>query len=269
MIDTECFLANGRVDVWLLSLSNLTDDERIEHERILTIDERVRAGRYLVQHARDQFSAARALLRTRLFAYTGESAECWRFEQNAYGRPQVAAPHRYHDIRFNISHTDGLVACAFTIGRELGIDVEATERELDVLGVARSHFAPLESDALSRFDSESRLAAFFSYWTLKESYIKARGIGLSLPLDSFWFELGEHPPRLHCAPRCEDVPERWRFLQSHPTHGHALALTVEARANEKLDVRINWLAPSLIPYIGPGPSGNSVSALGRTAQHLR
>ncbi len=238
-------LAEGRVDVWLFPIAELTDDKRIEYETILIADERAHASRYLVQHARDQFVAARALLRTRLSAYTGEATECWRFDRNAYGRPHLSAPFRYRDIRFNVSHTEGLVACGFTLGRELGVDVEETTRAVDVLALAREFFAPPEVEALANCSSERHRAMFFSYWTLKEAYVKARGMGMSLPFDAFWFQLGE-PPRLHCDPRCDDAFEHWHFLQIRATERHLLAIAVEAMPNEQLQIDTHWLAPQAI-----------------------
>jgi phosphopantetheine--protein transferase-like protein len=75
---------------------------------------------------------------------------------------------------------------------EIGIDVEDITRTVDTDAVAPSVFSPAELADFREAGLEDRRDRFFSYWTLKESYIKARGMGLSLPLDAFWFELRRH-----------------------------------------------------------------------------
>ena len=95
---------------------------------------------------------------------------------------------RLPDLRFNISHTDGLIACAVTIGREVGVDVEHINRHL-THDVADRFFAPREVADLQSLPDEEQQRVFFDYWTLKEAYIKARGFGLALPLGDFAFTL--------------------------------------------------------------------------------
>lgn len=234
------------VDVWLLSIAALTDDVRAFHERQLSEEELARARRYLVAHARDEFVAARALLRTQLSRYTGAPIKSWQFESNRFGRPSIASPMDHRHIRFNVSHTNGLVACAVSAEHEIGVDLENVTRRLDVLSLAQAFFAPPEREALARLPLEEGRSRFFSYWTLKESYIKARGMGLSVPLDAFWFELG-HPPRLHCEERCQDSPDRWQFVLEQPTREHRLALAVASPPPSSIDVRLFWMTHDLVP----------------------
>ncbi len=254
----------GAVDVWLMSLSGLTHNARAFLEQHLSEDELARARRYIVAHARDQFVAARALLRTQLSRYTNAPASSWRFESNRFGRPFISAPLDHRHLRFNLSHTRGLIACAFSFEHEIGVDVEDVTRELDVAGLAKSCFAAPENEALSRMAPEALRARFFAYWTLKESYIKARGMGLSLPLDAFWFEL-DGPPRLHCDARCEDSPDRWQFFLEQPTARHRLALAVASRPQAVLDIRLRWLSPDLDPVSAP----EDVTAAHTNAGQLR
>ena len=102
-----------------------------------------------------------------------------------HGRPEILdAPPGTPDLRFNISHTDGLIACAVTIGREVGVDVEHIGRHL-THDVAGRFFAADEVTDLRGLPFEDQQRVFFDYWTLKEAYIKARGFGLALPLGEF------------------------------------------------------------------------------------
>src|SRR5690606_33310169 len=103
--------------------------------------------------------------------------------------PDLAPGQTDVPLVFNLSHTDGLIACAVSRGREVGVDVEWLDRRGGDIDVADRFFSRYEVQALYAQPPERRRDRFFRYWTLKESYIKARGMGLALPLDRFSFEL--------------------------------------------------------------------------------
>ena len=231
----------GRVDVWLSSLSSIDDAHRRSCESFLTLPELERARRFVVQPPRDQFVVARALLRTRLELYTKIPALNWRFAENQHGRPYVIEPEAFRHVRFNVSHTSGLVTCAFSAAHELGVDIEHTGRDVDFRDLAGHYFAPPEVEDVRRRSNEELRATFFSYWTLKEAYIKGRGMGLALPLDCFWFELDVDPPVLHCTSRCGDDPSAWQFRQIVPSDQHQLALGVRTGSEVVLDVGVHWV----------------------------
>jgi 4'-phosphopantetheinyl transferase len=142
-----------------------------------------------------------------------------------------------------LSNTTGLVACAVSRDCEIGIDVENLVRTVDTDDLAPSVFAPAELADFRRCEEQDRCNRFFSYWTLKESYIKARGIGLSIPLDAFWFELGGSSPLLYATDRCPDIPERWRFYQYAPTDEHMMAVAVAAPQGVEPSIHLHWATP--------------------------
>ena len=74
---------------------------------------------------------------------------------------------------------------------EVGIDVERFDRRCDMEAIARRYFSALEIQELMSLGMGDRPARFLEYWTLKEAYVKARGLGLSIPLDSFYFYCDE------------------------------------------------------------------------------
>jgi 4'-phosphopantetheinyl transferase len=110
--------------------------------------------------------------------YTGIAPAALHFLYGPHGKPSL---DHEGDLRFNVSHTAGLALIAFTQGTEVGVDVEWAGRAVDFMGIAESYFSPLEYADLKSRDS----AAFLEYWTCKEAYIKARGGGLSIPLNAF------------------------------------------------------------------------------------
>lgn len=236
-------LESGEVEVWLTAMAAVGEALRPRYEQLLSAPEQVRWRRFLVEGARDQYLIGRALLRTTLSRYADASEVAWVFETNSYGCPFVAEPAAHRDLRFNLSHTDGLVACAVTRQGEVGLDVENTEREVDPLALAPTVFAAAEIADVAATPAERRRQRFFSYWTLKEAYIKARGMGLSLPLDGFWFELGGAAPRIRFSARCPDRAERWHFAECRPTPSHKLALAVATPASTPPTIRWRWAVP--------------------------
>jgi 4'-phosphopantetheinyl transferase len=113
------------------------------------------------------------------FSLKNENVELLR---SSDGKPYVKdAP-----IHFNISHSGDYVVCAFS-EQEIGIDIEQI-KEVD-LKIAERYFCSSECDDLFAQNANRRLDYFFSLWTLKESYMKWLGDGMSIPLDSFCFKI--------------------------------------------------------------------------------
>jgi 4'-phosphopantetheinyl transferase len=233
----------GQVDVWLASLLDVGSSVATACLQFLNESEKARLDRFAVKDAALQYLVTHALVRTTLSKYADVPPQAWEFETNAYGRPHISQPHPFHDLRFNLSNTTGLVACAISMDCEIGVDVENVARPLDAEELAPSVFAAPELADFRASASEERRNRFFSYWTLKESYIKARGMGLSLPLDAFWFELGDKSPLLYVTDRCADVPERWRFYRFAPTDAHMMAVAVAPPPSVEPSIHLRWVTP--------------------------
>ena len=203
-----------RIDLWCTYISETGDDSLWpRYTALLTADERERQARF--RFARDQrrFLVTRALVRTVLSRYAAVRPEDWAFSTGPRGRPAISGPGS-GALEFNISHSADLVLLGVTSGRTLGIDTESfVAREADIEGLDR-YFAPEESAALLALPPGERRRRFFELWTLKESYIKARGMGLAIALDAFRFELtGQRGLTLHMRPELGDSPGRWRLWQ--------------------------------------------------------
>lgn len=110
--------------------------------------------------------------------------ETLKIERNSYGKPYiVGAP-----LHFNISHAGDWVVCALSTN-EIGIDIELI-KYIDY-DIAKRFFCTCEYDALMEKDDLERIDFFYKLWTLKESYIKWSGTGLSTSLNSFCFKISE------------------------------------------------------------------------------
>jgi 4'-phosphopantetheinyl transferase len=212
---------------------------------LMSAEERERMARLIFERDRRRFLMTRALVRTMLSRYTHVPPAEWKFIENVHGRPEILdRPAGVPDLRFNISHTDGLIACAVTIGREVGVDVEHVGRRV-THDVAGRFFAPKEVEDLAKLPEDEQRRVFFDYWTLKEAYIKARGFGLALPLADFAFTLAPPaPPRISFEPTLDDDPETWQFTQDWPTPQHRLGLAVR-RERADLPVRIRNVVPTV------------------------
>jgi 4'-phosphopantetheinyl transferase len=221
------------VDIWLVRTDALDHADLARLRTLMTAEEAERGSRFVRATDRDTFTVTRALVRTTLSRYGPTAPRDWRFVTNAHDCPFVD-PAQAGDppLHFNLSHTRGLVALAVARGHRVGVDVERMDRDVTD-GIAERYFAPAEVRDLAAVPPERQPQVFFDYWTLKEAYIKARGLGLALPLDRFAFTLrGEAAPTIAFAPGFDDDAGRWQFWQSRPTPDHRLALAVEREAGD-------------------------------------
>jgi 4'-phosphopantetheinyl transferase len=206
---------SSRIDLWCTYVSAIRDDLLwTRYDALLSADERAKQARF--RFARDQrrYLVTRVLARTVLSRYAAVRPQDWAFSAGAHGRPVIAAPSPAPPLEFNISHSADLVMLGVTADRTLGIDTESfVARDADIAGLDR-YFAAEESAALLALSPRERRRRFFELWTLKESYIKARGMGLAIALDAFRFELDDgRELTLHMLPGLGDSPDRWRLWQ--------------------------------------------------------
>lgn len=209
---------------------------------LLADDERARLDRFHFARDREVFLASRALQRRALSACVDGAVApaAWRFAADAHDRPQIVAPALALPLAWNVANTVGLVACAVTLGRAIGIDVEPRRADAPA-DIVDSHFAAAERAALRALPEAERPRRFVELWTLKEAYVKARGLGLSLPLDRFAFDPSIDPPGFAIDAALADRPARWQVARWWPTPAHCVALCVERGDGSALavDVRVS------------------------------
>ncbi len=222
-------LAHDEVHVWRASLSRPTFVVE-QLRQVLEPAEVTRVQRFYFEKDRQHWTVARGLLRTLLASYLAVNPREIAFGSNAYGKPVLEHPMSNPPLHFNISHSHEMALFAFTYGRHLGVDVEYMRAGIDYDGLAKHSFSQYENTTLRVLPAEAKHEAFFRCWTRKEAYIKARGMGLSLPLHLFDVELKANEPAALLASR-EDPQEvaRWTLRELLPGTGYAGALTVEGR----------------------------------------
>lgn len=151
----------------------------------LSQDEIARANRFHFERDKNHYVMARGLLRELLRRYLAEAPGRVEFSYGEFGKPALAGVHASSGLSFNVSHSGGLAVYAFAENRNLGIDVEQIKADFVSEDIARRYFSARELHDLLSLPPEKRAEAFFHCWTRKEAYLKARGAGLKIPLDSF------------------------------------------------------------------------------------
>ena len=226
-------LDSTQVHLWL-AFSEEAQDAAL-HERyraLMTPEERARGDRFHFDRDRQRYRITRALVRSVLSRYAPVAPTEWRFEATSYGRPLIVNPHAdAQSLSFNLTHTSDLIVLAVTRGRAVGVDTENISRGA-MLDVAHRFFAPSECETLVALPAAEQATRFFELWTLKESYIKARGMGLSIGLDRFAFDLRSPGwVSLSTQPDLQDPPERWALRHLWATPQHPVALCIERLAD--------------------------------------
>jgi 4'-phosphopantetheinyl transferase len=232
----------GIVDLWYFFYEDIDATLLNGHEALLTPEELDRYGSFQFEHDRRLFLATRALARTVLSNYSAVSPADWRFAVGENGKPCIATPAVQPSIYFNLANTPGLVVCVVSVCHELvGVDVERIDRQLETVELAERYFSESETEKLRSISVAKQGREFFRYWTLKESYVKARGLGLVLPLDQFSFTV-EDPIRVEFDKRLADDATSWRFalLDAPPCYMIAVSVNTGGRT---LSLRATQIAP--------------------------
>src|SRR5262245_48931311 len=223
-------LTPAEIHLWLAFYDGITERSlHSDYRELLNPAEEERKSRF--DFARDlrRYLITRALVRIVLSRYAPVHPKEWVFSANAYGRPEIVnAQARDAGLSFNISHTHSLIALGVTRRRALGVDVENFRAQEASLDIADRFFAPQEVAALAATPPQRQQYRFFEYWTFKEAYIKARGMGLSLPLDKFSFHYpNDRAVEIAIDPELADDSARWQFWQFRPRPDYLAAICAE------------------------------------------
>jgi 4'-phosphopantetheinyl transferase len=241
-------LEPDEIHLWCTFFSDLQNDQALldRYRELLNPAERQQHLRFYFAKDRCRYVVTRALVRTMLSRYVPEvRPENWTFRNNEYGRPEPANAEAAHDgLTFNLSHTDHLILLAVARNRVLGVDTENFGVREAAVEVADRYFSAQETATLRSLPEDHHQRRFFEYWTLKESYIKARGMGLSIPLDKFGFSFpGDRHIELTVHPELGDDAGRWYFWQFLPAPGYLAALCAERRGLEALTIVMRQIVP--------------------------
>ncbi|MGB3402568.1 MAG: 4'-phosphopantetheinyl transferase superfamily protein [Microcoleaceae cyanobacterium] len=170
-------LTADQVDIWQADL-NLSAQQLTQFQFILSDDEQQRAERFRFDKDRNQYIAARGILRTLLGQYLDISPKALNFSYSDKGKPSLSTSDLTQPIQFNLSHSNHKALYGMTLNRQIGIDLEYM-RTIEALSLAKRFFSQQEFIQLHSTPNEVRKQLFFQLWTAKEAYLKATGEGLS------------------------------------------------------------------------------------------
>jgi 4'-phosphopantetheinyl transferase len=205
-------MRSDEVRVWWADLDGCGTDR---FERLLSPEERSRAAAFRFTRDRSRFAAARGMLRALLGDELGMDPRRIEFAYGERGKPRLARDAG--ELRFNLSHSNGVAALALCAGREVGIDIEARRDELFSEAIARRYLPARAAMEIQRAGTE-RSREFFRAWVRQEAYAKARGAGLEL--------MGEDPD-----------PDDWSIIDLESPDGYAAAVAIEGAGPARMSTR--------------------------------
>jgi 4'-phosphopantetheinyl transferase len=222
-------LAKNEIHVWVVQFSHFINRIK-ELEQVLSSDEMERAYKFRFQEHRDQYITARGCLRLVLARYLAADPIRLRFNYNSFGKPFVAPEYNREELAFSHAHKSGLDLIAITQEKSVGIDIEQIRGDLTFEDIARHFFSPAETSSLLSLSQSMRKETFYRYWTLKEAYLKATGLGLSKPLDHFDVILPSagSPILLITRPDPEEA-SKWSLQSLEINKSYAAAVAIQGR----------------------------------------
>ena len=151
----------------------------------------------------------------------GVSPNEWPWRNGPHGRPEIALTNVR--VRFNLAHSAGVVVCALGVDRDVGVDIEHLNRPRVDFAVVRRYCSPKEIADIESQGSDWH-DRFLVFWTLKEAYLKARGLGIAVPLAEIDFSISDGQPRVAFSGTLSRTDDRWHFHLARPLEGHLIAI---------------------------------------------
>jgi 4'-phosphopantetheinyl transferase len=235
----------NEVHVWFSMPDAVTDPGQLAYYKsILSSEEQQRYRRFHFDKDRHLFLVSHALVRKVLSSYVDVDPADWQFSAGRHGRPEIAGPAGIPALRFNLTHTAGLAGCLVTLDTDCGIDAELISRRGDLLAIAGKMFADSELVMLKKLDGRAFLEQFFIFWTLREAYCKALGVGLGFSKKDYAFETGgDNGVKIRFDAPAGDAGDRWQFTILKPGADHVVAVAVRAEVQSGKDVVHRFIVP--------------------------
>jgi 4'-phosphopantetheinyl transferase len=218
MLDNEVQVWYARLDLPSAALRQLYET--------LAPSEKSKAARFKFHVDCRRFIARRGILRCLLAKYAQMAPAKVEMLSTERGKLQIA-PHQSSRIRFNLSHSRGLSVYAFTLDRDVGVDIECIDQSMAWGSISRAFFTGCEQNVISRLPASRKSEAFFEIWTRKESILKADGRGLQFD-----------PARIHVA---EDYsPGRPTVLYHNDCLWKLVSLSANGFATTLAAAGVDW-----------------------------
>lgn len=209
-------LPENTVDIWLTNSHDVTyEDLRNQYLPILSEDELERHSKFVYQKDKHQYLVTHVLTRYVLSEYLPHIPPSdWQFNHSKHGKPSIRNEVLPFALNFNISKSHGTSVVAITREFNVGVDVELINSEIQPKEIAQYFFSVKEASDLNHLSGHLIADRFFSLWTLKEAYIKAKGLGFAIPLDQFSFDFDDGFVNISFDKALADSSRDWFFWQA-------------------------------------------------------
>ena len=220
-------LPEHEAHIWLVKPESIRESAVLADFRaLLSPQEREQCDRFHFPEDSHRYLVSHAMVRIALSSYIGLAPAELHFSRSKRGRPEIAnsdAP----GISFNLTHTRGLAACIVTRSGECGIDAEKLDSRHHLTGIAQRMFAPEEYRQLKHMSGVELAEAFFTRWTLREAFVKAKGIGISYPTRKLHFCIEDDDTiRVRFVSDLDEDDSYWQFRLLRPTGEHIVAIAL-------------------------------------------
>jgi len=243
-------LNNNAIHVWLIEPGKVTNNELLNKlKRLLSDNEIEKVQRYRLPKAQHSALITRVFVRLVLSQYTNIAPQKWVFNIGSQGKPAISTPPL--PLSFNLSHNDDMIICAVCLDKKIGCDIESLSRKISIKAIAQRYFSKIEFETLMALPPASQRRRFFEYWTLKEAFVKATGLGISQGLESFNFTIGEAKKhqlndniQINFSQSCnEQDHQQWYNCLLYPDQKHCVALSVKINnvSTQKQNVNVQLL----------------------------
>ncbi|SEQ74945.1 4'-phosphopantetheinyl transferase [Nitrosomonas sp. Nm51] len=206
-----------------------------QYRSLLSEQEILKQQSYVFPNKRHNELITRSFIRNILSHYINIHPSRWQFKKDNYNKPKII--QSLLPLQFNISHSDDLILCAITQNNEIGCDVESINRNCNFLSIAKNIFSIAEYSDLINTPVGRQRSRFFDYWTLKESYVKACGLGFAMYLADFGFRIGETKSKkfndniqLEYKNKHSGHPVNSRSWLFRPNKRHRIAISIKANS---------------------------------------
>ena len=225
-------LNSNQIHLWLIDVFNVSNNEH-QFDFLLNEDELMKKSKYHFERDRIVYSTSRGILRILLHSYLNVDNDKIVFTYNEFGKPYLN-DNQLEGLFFNTTHSKKFAMLAFNKNDEIGVDIEHINQNMIKDDISKNYFSPYEISEYSKVEKSRQADAFFKIWTRKEAYIKARGEGLSIPLDSFDITLDPELPKLLRSTTDQSI-SKWMLynLEIHDEYCGALVNCGERKQIKK------------------------------------
>lgn len=239
-------MPNKIVHLWLVDQRLIDlEPQRAIYMKWLSEEERKRVHDFSRDELRDSHLITRAGLRATLSQYSDSvPPKAWQFERSARGKPRLSDQSPMKELSFNLSHSGDWLAVGVTVDNDIGVDVQHKQHQHSLAELAQRFFSPEEAESLATQPEARQAEHFFRLWTLKEAYLKARGLGIANGLDKARFHIDNNGLiTAEFAPELEDDPSQWQFHHYELDDDYCLSLALRQPRAQDASTRFYKLIP--------------------------